>query len=117
MKVASAQEVKNTTYLRVVLGLHLESQIIRGRRAVASGMGNSFFEDGFANKCLSSWYGIDQRRGKKSVVFGSISRMNNTKQTCAHVLRSSRWRRNILATDSNAGGHDEETAVCFVYIY
>ena len=42
-------------YLSVVLGLRLESQIIRRRRAVASGMGNSFFEDGFANKRLSSW--------------------------------------------------------------
>ena len=41
--------------LSVVLGLRLESQIIRRRRAVASGMGNSFFEDGFANKRLSSW--------------------------------------------------------------
>ena len=43
-------------YLCVMLGLHLESQIIRRRRAVASGVGNSFFEDGFANKRLSSWW-------------------------------------------------------------
>ena len=41
-------------YRSVVSGLRLESQI-RRRRAVASGMGNSFFEDGFANKRLSSW--------------------------------------------------------------
>ena len=40
VKVANAQEVKNTTYLRVVLGLHLESQIIRRRSVVASGVGN-----------------------------------------------------------------------------
>ena len=42
-------------YLSIVLGLRLESQKIRKRRAVASAMGNSFFEDGFANKRLSSW--------------------------------------------------------------
>ena len=53
--MANVQEVKNTTYLCVVLGLHLESQIIRRRRAVASGVGNSFFADGFANKCFLSW--------------------------------------------------------------
>ena len=52
MKVANAEDEEY--YRSVVLGLRLESQI-RRRRAVASGMGNSFFEDGFANKRLSSW--------------------------------------------------------------
>ena len=52
VKVANAEGEEY--YRSVVLGLHLESQI-RRKRAVASGMGNSFFEDGFANKHLSSW--------------------------------------------------------------